>query len=624
MSNKLLIAIAFFAVSTAAFAAPYRPSYTVLSSETEISVRPDGSYTEDVTEDLRVDTQSGIDDLSQYPIQYSTSMQSVRVLSAYTETPDGKRIPVGKKGMLLQQSSVSADAPMFDDSKVLNVVFPALETGARVHVKFRRVQRVPLFPGVFSLQHWYSKNIQIEAADLIVHAPQSMPMHVEAIDLAGGEVAASKPGMRTWHWRVRKNVAEVPESDAISDIDYSPRIAMSTLPDYPALARAYRARADAKAAVTPYVRALAARITHGIDDPRAQADALYRWVSRNIRYVAVYFGADGVVPHDADTIARALYGDCKDHVTLYQALLAAKGIKSSAVLVNAGQSWWLSKVAVPTGSFDHAINYLPQWNLFVDTTAAFAPFGVLPDTEAGKTALVMDDGHGQARLMTLPTTSAARDRVQVDTRLTLKPDGTVTGGSTISQQGVFDLISRSAFSGVPPGTEADAAGKLLASRGLQGSGTFEPGDIYALDTPFTYRSHFTLPDYIDPSGPTALVLPSGADTLLGLADYVSSVGGQSQRRTPMMLTRGGDEENVTLQLPPGLKVLALPRAVSVDSPLGRYEASYHQEGRSIRAHRVLTLTGPNPVLSPDDYPKLRQLMRAVSRDLRAQILLEPE
>jgi transglutaminase-like putative cysteine protease len=622
MLRNLLIALVFVVTSAASSAAAYSPSYTVLSSVSEIHVKQDGSYTEDVTEDLRINTPAGVEDLSQYQIQFSVSMQSVRVLSAYTTTPDGKRLPVGSKGILLQQSSASADAPMFDDSKVLNIVFPALVPGARIHVQFRRVQRVPLFPGVFTLQQWYSKNEQRESSDLIVHAPQAMPMHVEAIDLAGGEQPPGKDGQRTWHWHAGKNVAEAPESGATSEIDYSPRVAMSTMPDYMALARAYRTRADDKAAVTPYIRELAGRITQGIDDPRAQAEALYRWVSKDIRYVAVYFGVGGVVPHDAETVARALYGDCKDHATLYQALLAAKGIKSSTVLINADQSWWLPQVAT-IGSFDHAINYLPQWKLFVDTTAAFAPFGVLPDTEAGKTALVTDDGSGAPRLVTLPLNTPDRDRVVINTRFVLQADGTITGASDVSHAGVYDFIARSTFSDVTPGTEADAEGKLLAGRDLQGSGTLELSDVYALDKPFGYRSQFTLPDYVDLGGPTGLVLPSGADNLLGLAGFVTSVGSQSTRRTPVMLTDGYTEEDQTLQLPSGVSVLALPRAVSVESPLGRYEAQYRQDGTTVQIRRVLTLTSPSAVIQPGDYPQLWKLVRAVSRDLRAQILLKP-
>jgi len=623
MLDKLLGVTVLLLASNVVSAAPYSPSYTVEKSVASYDVNADGSYSEDLVEDLRVNNLTGVGDLSQYAIQFSTSLQSVKVLDAYTLKPNGQRLVVKPENILLQQSSESADAPMFDDSKVLNVVFPALSPGVMIHIHFRRIQRVAIFPGVFALQEHYSRNEDRVSSTLIINAPASMPLQIESIDVAGGEVKSTRAGYRRWQWTLGRNAAEAPESDAISEVDYSPRVAVSTLGSYQDLARAYQTRAASKAAVTPAIRRLADQITAGISDPRQQAEALYLWVSKNIRYVAIYFGVGGVVPHEAQAIAQALYGDCKDHVTLYQALLAAKGIQSSPVLVNADQSWWLSRVAVPTGAFDHAINYLPQWHLFVDTTAQFAPFGVLPDTEAGKSALVIDDGTGQARLMTLPISAPQTDSVRIDSRMSLQSDGSLKGASHIVQHGVYDFLARSAFSAVTPGTENDAASKLLQARGLQGSGGLNLSNVYDLAQPFSYRSEFDLPDYVDLSGPTGVVLPSGQDSVVGLAAFVSWAGSMTTRRYPMMLDNGACEENVTLKLPPGMQLLALPRAVSVDSPLGHYAANYRRVGDSVEVHRVLVLKDNAPVLEAARYPLLRQLARAVAHDLRAQILLQP-
>ncbi len=46
--------------------------------------------------------------------------------------------------------------------------------------------------------------------------------------------------------------------------------------------------------------------------------------AQNIRYVAVYLGNGGLEPNSAQSILDNHYGDCKDHVTILEALLAAK------------------------------------------------------------------------------------------------------------------------------------------------------------------------------------------------------------------------------------------------------------------------------------------------------------
>jgi transglutaminase-like putative cysteine protease len=623
VKKMICAALLLFVGFSASSAGTYRPGYTVLRSVVQYDVKADGRYSEDLQEDLRLNTQSGVDDLSQYSIRFSSALQSVKVLEAYTLTLDGRRLLVKPENMLLQQSSESADAPMFDDSKVLNVVFPALAPGVTVHIHFVRTQRVALFPGVFALQVVYSQLEDRDSSELVIRAPASLPLQVDNIDVPGGEVKADKPGMRRWLWKMGPHRAEVPENDAISDVDYSPRLGISSLASYDALAQAYVQRAAPKAAVTPAIRALASQITAGVVDPRAQAEVLYRWVSQNIRYVGIYFGFGGVVPHSAEQIAHALYGDCKDHVTLYQALLAARGIASSPVLVNADQSWWLSRAAVPTGAFNHAISYLPQWDVFVDTTAQFAPFGVLPENEAGKRVLVMDPGPGKPRLMTLPLTRPETDRLQVRSDMSLSGDGAIKGKSQVQTQGIYDYMTRSAFSVVTPGTEDGAVSRLLSSRGMQGSGTLALGNSYDLSRAFSYQLSFDLPDYADLSGPTGVVLPSGQESVFNLAVFASWGGAAATRRYPMMLNNGLLEETTHLKLPPSVHLLALPRRSDLISPLGSYHADYRYVGGEVEVHRVLELSGNHPLLAPERYLLLRQLARTVARDLRSQVLLQP-
>ena len=129
------------------------------------------------------------------------------------------------------------------------------------------------------------------------------------------------------------------------------------------MAKAYQLKAGAAAQVTPGIRALADNITAGISDRREQAEALYRWVAQNIRYVAVYLGNGGLEPNSAQSILDNHYGDCKDHVVIPEALLAAKGIASSPVLIGMDEGPILPKVPL-LSRFNHAITYVPEFKLY--------------------------------------------------------------------------------------------------------------------------------------------------------------------------------------------------------------------------------------------------------------------
>src|SRR5580704_7291694 len=111
-------------------------------------------------------------------------------------------------------------------------------------------------------------------------------------------------------------------------------------------------------------------------------------MKKNIRYVAVYLALGLVVPNDATTVLQNRYGDCKDKVTLMSALLAAKGIASETALINFGASYTLPEPPTML-SLNHAIVYLPEFDLYDDPTARYAAFGVLAAETYDKPVLVV-------------------------------------------------------------------------------------------------------------------------------------------------------------------------------------------------------------------------------------------
>ncbi|MBI3525114.1 MAG: DUF3857 domain-containing protein [Betaproteobacteria bacterium] len=601
--------------------APYEPPQTILKQDAVYDVRADGTYTVDSFMSLRINNQQGVQGSGQMKLPYSTTLQDMEVLEAYTLGKDGKRTDVAADKILVQQSPQSAGAPMFDDAKVKNIVFSAVEPGVTLNFRTRMTQKIPLFPGAFSMGQIFPRVIDYKAASVTVFAPETMKLFVDAVDLAGGEVKSERPGAKMWRWTLENPKLHLPEPGSVDATDYSPRVFMTSFPSYADAAKAYLDRARPKAAVTPAIQKLADQITGGITDKRAQAEALYRWVSKEIRYVGIYLGFGGVVPHASDEIAQARYGDCKDHVTILEALLAAKGIQSSTVLVNAAGSYALPKAAITPGLFNHVITYLPEFKLYVDSTAGMAPFGVLPFQELGKSALITDDGTGQARIAALPMANAQQDRVQVVTKVQVTPEGTIEGGSSIVNSGVYELIARQVFSGIPKGAEALVAAQLLSRAGQPGTGTFKFGDARDLTRPFAYTSQFASPNYAQMPGPGALRVPAGLGSFSGIAGIVRSLG-QEKRDFPVAVEGGFEEEITTLTFPETVKITALPKAVMKENALGKYTAVYSQEGATITVKRTLDHKLTKATLSPDDYRLYRELGEAVYRDFRSQILYQ--
>ncbi|WP_240766230.1 DUF3857 domain-containing protein [Paraburkholderia flava] len=603
-------------------AATSQPNITSLSNDIDYTINADGTFVKTVAESFRIETEQGVKEDGQVSLSYSTSLQRLDIEEAYVTTPAGKRIDVAPGQILEQQSAQGAQAPMFDDNKVKVVVFPGVTVGATLTLHYRRTQKRALFPGQFAATEYFSDRIPRDSMRLTVHAPAALPLHVDAVDLDGGRVGSTDAGganMQQWQWTLTKRPARAPELDSISVADHSPRVSISSFTDFAAVAAAYQQRARPKSAVTPAVQALADQLTKGVSDPRQQAEILYDWVSTHIRYVAIYFGFGGVVPHDADTILSAAYGDCKDHVALLEALLAAKGIASAPVLVNAGNTYWLPTAADPVGVFDHAITYLPAFKLFVDSTTGTARFGVLPPTLLGKQALVTDDGTGSARVERLPLATPDNARVTVTTRIMLDRDGNATGTAHIDSTGVFDWYARQLFASIRPGLETQVAARILTLTGQDGTGDYRHDNVQDLSKPFDYDSQFVLPDYAQFPGPGAIRVPLGLGSFSNIG-AVFDVASPETRTFAIPFVAQHLAETTAITLPDGIRIPQLPKPADIESPFGRYTSLYRTEGSTITVTRTLVLSASGPLIEPAQYPAFRQFARAVKRDLRTQLV----
>ncbi|MCV2403790.1 DUF3857 and transglutaminase domain-containing protein [Marinomonas sp. C2222] len=90
-------------------------------------------------------------------------------------------------------------------------------------------------------------------------------------------------------------------------------------------------------------------------------DALFRYVSEQIRYVSLSTEGHAYTPHSNDSVISNLFGDCKDKTALLQALLKKAGIESTPHLVATNRTN-TQQLTVPSAAyFNHIVlclNYI--------------------------------------------------------------------------------------------------------------------------------------------------------------------------------------------------------------------------------------------------------------------------
>lgn len=617
----LLPCMAAHGVDAFQFQPQFQPNVTILGDDIIYDVKSDGAYTLDETVRLRINTEQGIKERSQLPLGYSASLQKMDVLEAFTTTRDGKQVAVSLDDIKEQLSPQSAGAPMFDDVKVKTIIFPAVEVGSTLTAHWRRTQVKALFPGHFSAIEGDADTDEVQQESITVRAPASLKIFADAVSMAGGRVESVGGERQEWRWEAKNLPAHAPEVGPVGGLDRSPRVAVTTFPDYSGVGAAYSERASSKSEVTPSIQALADEITKGISDKRKQAEAIYRWVSLNIRYVAIFLDFGGVIPHDAQAVADAKYGDCKDHVTLLSALLSAKAIKSRAVLVNSTDVYWTPKVAAAPGVFDHAISYLPDFDVYLDSTANTAMFGELPFTEQGKTALIIGTSGVESKLVTLPVNDSSRNRIDIQTKLDISESGEVHGVSEFTNTGTFDYSARALTARFRPGIETQFGSRALAVTGQNGTGAYHYAEMHNLSKPFVYSSEFSLPGYLQLPGPGAFVVPMGLNSFSGIATTFDQFGPMS-RSFAMPWAARLITETITVHLPKNMKVISLPKTSNVASDYGSYKSSYALHGSELIVVRTINVDPGSPLVKPSQYGALRSMGEEVMRDLRTQVLYE--
>src|SRR6516225_8809675 len=412
------------------------PPVVVKTMTVDVVVQPDGSYTTTLHVERLATNQSAAQKIAQQTVEYSESMETAEVLEAFTRKTDGKVLEVDRTQIFPQAPPGSPRVPMFNDRKQKVIVFPDVAAQDTVVFTISRTHKPP-FAGQFFGGDVFRRSLAVEEARESITLPKTMPAHIDA---EGVEHQLEEAGDTVTHKFLYRNPR--PGSvgpTALSSWDTDPHFVISTFADYPAVAAAYRALAVEKAAVTPRVQGLADEITAGTSDRREQAQKIYDWVSTHIRYVAVFLGNGGYAPHKAEKILENGYGDCKDHAVLLEALLKARGIASVPVLVDAGNRYRAPEAATPA-LFNHVLSWLPEFDLYVDSTVGVAPFGTLIADEYGKP--VLRAAETGASLTTLPLVATAENEEKLQTTVLLMADGTVSGRSKTVASGPFGVRLR--------------------------------------------------------------------------------------------------------------------------------------------------------------------------------------
>lgn len=606
-----------FVCLTVLFSLPLQAAthYQYEKSNIDIHLEKDFTFTQADEVSILLLDEEGVKQQGQQAFYYNSQFDKLTILSAYTLKPNGQKIAVDpKKGQFDQPLPVAALAPMYTEARQISVIFPNLAVGDRIVYRIQLHRHTPLFPGAVDISLLYPRSVVYQSARINLTVPKDLPLFFDVSQLSN---AGTQQNTQTIHyqWTYHNPKKIEPEIHTANPLTSEPHLFVTSFPNYQIAARAYENRATDKHEVTPEIAALANRLTKNLQGTEAKARALYNWVSQNIRYVGVYFGAGGVVPHQAAETLANLYGDCKDHATLLQTLLKAIGINSSTALIYNGYQYQHQKIA-SMDAFNHAITYIPELDLFVDSTAEVAPFGTLPQSETESPALITQTGE----IRTTPKTGPDTTFVYYESKVKYDQEGHAESEIIGRYHGEASLFLRHYTQRETPERLIE---NLMRTYSLSGSGTIDPGQPKNLDIDQTTKLKLKLNDQLVVPGPAGLAIPEtyGFYSLENFPHFIVTL--KDNLTKDFVCTATPIRTKYTLTLPKNVHILAIPKNVEINKEDVHYQATYYAAGQTILIEREFRFTPPHNACSPADATRLKPIMRELIKDLKSQIVYQP-
>src|SRR5271166_2881742 len=293
----------------------------------------DGTGSEQLDVQIRVISESGVQFLGQLKIGYSALSDKLDIVYVRVRKPDGAIVNAQESAV---QDLTTPNAPVYTDYHEKHVSVPSLRPGDVLEYKVVRTIVNPLAPNQFWINFNFSEQGLVLDQELEINVPKAR--HVILKTKPGFDPKVTEEGdRRIYRWthsrlKDEDQEAKKKKKPGKSD-DEIPSVQLSTYKSWEELGAWYGNLERDRRVPDDSVKAEAAALVKGKSDDMAKVEALYEYVSHNIRYVSLSFGLGRFQPHAASEVLANGYGDCKDKNTLLAALLEAEGFHSDSVLI---------------------------------------------------------------------------------------------------------------------------------------------------------------------------------------------------------------------------------------------------------------------------------------------------
>ncbi len=560
-------------------------------------------------------------------VGFENNDSKVTSIQTWTISASGRVTQSGKKDLI-----TAADFPdfeVFSDDRMKMIKIPGAEDGSLVGFEIVTQGRIPISGRKFQME----EEIPVRQAELHVSVPSGSlhwflnhPDRVQVVSQSANGAA----------FRTENRLAIPDESDAppfsslaaVVFVNYDPK-GPSALKSWEEAGQSYHTLFDNGEKPETEIASQVQSLSSGEVNALSKIDALYTYVSRQIRYVAVEIGIGGFQPHLPADVYKNKYGDCKDKASLLISMLNKIGLRGYPALVGTRGDVEADPTAPTLATFDHMIVAFPvpanlraevekfpaydsrNQILWMDPTSEADPLGQLPEMDQGVFALIAYPERGD--LQRIPLAPPEQNGSEYVVHVRLQPDGTGVADVEVKYFGASNSSRQMFYRGRSQSEILKAFEERVTRYVSQAS--FRQASISGTEDnrqqiaeKFSFGGNFA----------TASAGDSWFFQPLILSGIAVPEVPPRPRQLPLDV---GVPYHVKciyrLELPAGMRVERLPDKATIKSEFGEVTIEYSMSGGVLVATQTVAFAQSR--ISPEKYPDFRDFVNTYIRATRQRL-----
>ena len=588
-----------------------------LAEVTHVRVQPSGLSSRFQQLVVKVLTQRGVETYRQMPITWSPDRQEVRVLKARITKPDGSVVDsFGEEERNINEPWTG----MYYDARARLLSFPALAPGDVLELQWRledtSVENLlsDYWGDVDALQGTYTKKHYRYVVDM----PKTRPLSWNKQSLPKWlNVSNTEQGDRTLYRFEAENVPRfVPEPNMPGWAEVASPLHLSTYQNWEQVGRYYWGLVRDQLVPNEELKKAVESALKGVDkkDEQKVMAAIYDYVVTNTRYVALEFGIHGYKPYRVDRILARKFGDCKDKASLIHAMLKVAGVDSRLVLLRMRHLGTLSPEVASLAAFNHAIVYVPKFDLFLDGTAEFHGSRELASADRVANVLIIEPD-APSRFLTTPESQPEENLTSLALDVTLKTDGSASAKGTLVAKGQGAPEQRRTYQ--TPATRVQMFEQQWAQSypGVQASDV-TVSDPKELEAPVSVKFAIAMPRYAEAGAGLLRFFPFGASRA-----FTQALAPLSERNMDLVFPGPWvNELEMTYSLPANWGAAELPPEQLEESPFGSLRITVAKKDGKLKVFGRLVMSRAR--ISAKEYPDFRSWLLKVDQAFSRKLVVQ--